>query len=120
MLPHQRPLHALVGFWLQRIEDPDATLLDAAQIAAHNRGLRDLRSRTGLPSGRWDLLDLAVEPQALRRGWRGGIVLLYLKGHIMLFVGRDGDQLYALHQVSGYLVPCEKPDSGASETMLIY
>jgi hypothetical protein len=44
---------------------------------------------------------------------REAIVLLYLPGHIMLYLGRDGDHLYAFHLFSGYLVPCE----GGGETM---
>jgi hypothetical protein len=51
----------------------------------------------------------AIETAAVR-----GIVLLYLPGHIMLFLGRDDGHLYALHQFSGYLRPC----AGGGETMV--
>ncbi|MBK8481455.1 MAG: C40 family peptidase [Proteobacteria bacterium] len=37
---------------------------------------------------------------------RRGLVLLYLPGHVMLYVGRAAGQLYALHTLSGYLAPC--------------
>ena len=52
--------------------------------------------------------------QAIEAAAGQGIVLLYLPGHIMLYLGRDGSHLYALHQFSGYLVPC--PAGG--ETMV--
>jgi len=56
-------------------------------------------------------VDLAAQPlggrvAAIEAASRRGLVLLYLPGHIMLYLGRDGDDLYALHQLSGYLVPC--------------
>ena len=41
-------------------------------------------------------------------------MLLYLPGHIMLFVGAEGERLYALHQLSGYLERCP----GGGETMV--
>ncbi|MBW2731690.1 MAG: C40 family peptidase [Deltaproteobacteria bacterium] len=44
---------------------------------------------------------------------RKAVTLLYFKGHIMLYLGREADRLYALHLFSGYLVPC--PHGG--ETM---
>ncbi len=55
----------------------------------------------------------AAKREAIEEAAKGAIVLLYMKGHIMLFLGRDGDHLYALHLFSGYLVPCE----GGGETM---
>ena len=51
----------------------------------------------------------AIEDAAKR-----GLVLLHMPGHIMLYLGRDGEHLYALHQFSGYLVPCAK----GGETMV--
>lgn len=58
-------------------------------------------------------LDDAAKAQAIEQAGRAGVVLLYLPGHIMLYLGRDGQRLYALHQFSGYLVPCQ----GGGETM---
>lgn len=58
-------------------------------------------------------LDEARKREAIEAAARRGVVLLYLPGHIMLYLGRDGDHLYALHQFSGYLTPC----SGGGETM---
>jgi len=37
-----------------------------------------------------------------------------MKGHIMLYLGRDGDHLYAFHLFSGYLELCP----GGGETMM--
>lgn len=59
-------------------------------------------------------LDEAKKVEALEQAARTAVVLLYLPGHIMFYLGRDGDQLYALHQFSGYLVPCK----GGGETMM--
>jgi hypothetical protein len=56
----------------------------------------------------------AAKAEAIEAAAATGIVLMYFKGHIMLYLGRDGDHLYALHQFSGYLVPC--PAGG--ETMM--
>lgn len=58
-------------------------------------------------------LDEARKREAIEAAAKRGVVLLYLPGHIMLYLGRDGDHLYALHQFSGYLTPC----SGGGETM---
>ena len=59
-------------------------------------------------------LDEAAKIAAIEEAARAGVVLLYLKGHIMLYLGRDGDHLYALHQFSGYLKPCPR----GGETMM--
>lgn len=55
----------------------------------------------------------AAKAKAIEQAARRGLVLLYLPGHIMLYLGRDGAHLYALHQFSGYLTPCP----GGGETM---
>jgi len=52
-------------------------------------------------------LDEAAKIEAIQQVAGSAVVLLYLPGHIMLHLGRDGDQLYALHLFSGYLVPCD-------------
>ncbi len=51
---------------------------------------------------------------AIEEAAREALVLLYLPGHIMLYLGRDGDHAYALHAISGYLVPCAE----GGETMM--
>ncbi len=59
-------------------------------------------------------MDVATRARAMEQHNKKGVVLLYLPGHIMLYLGRDGDRHYALHQFSGYLVPCK----GGGETMM--
>ena len=58
-------------------------------------------------------MDEATKARTMEQYASRGVVLLYLPGHIMLYLGRDGGHLYALHQFSGYLVPCK----GGGETM---
>ena len=53
-------------------------------------------------------LDDAAKGQIIDQEARKGLVLLYLPGHVMLYLGRDGEQQYALHLFSGYLVPCQR------------
>ncbi|MGH1340505.1 MAG: NlpC/P60 family protein [Nannocystales bacterium] len=53
----------------------------------------------------------ALEPEAKRTAIRAaaqrGVVVLYMKGHIMLYVGADGPRDYAISAMSEYLTPCE-------------
>lgn len=42
------------------------------------------------------------------------LVLLYMPGHIMLYLGRDGDRRFALSSLSEYLRPCE---GGGAQTV---
>jgi hypothetical protein len=51
--------------------------------------------------------------EAIVKAARDSLVLLYLPGHIMLYVGHEGQRLFALHQFSGYLTRC----SSGGETM---
>jgi len=59
-------------------------------------------------------LDEAARARTIEQRANNGIVLLYLPGHIMLYLGKDDKHQYALHQFSGYLVPCK----GGGETMM--
>lgn len=43
----------------------------------------------------------------LRRQAQRGLVLLYMPGHIMMYLGQDDGQDYAVSAISEYLVPCE-------------
>jgi hypothetical protein len=51
-------------------------------------------------------LDEADKTKLIRMAAREGVVLLYMPGHIMLYLGRDGDHDYALSALSEYLTPC--------------
>lgn len=71
------------------------------------------QSLAGLRQVDVDQLDDVAKAAAIEAADQEGLVLLYMPGHIMLYLGRDGNHLYAYHQLSGYLVPC--PNGG--ETM---
>lgn len=43
---------------------------------------------------------------ALRREAERGLVLLYMPGHVMLYLGEENGQHYAVSAISEYLVPC--------------
>ena len=98
ILPDQHPLHGLLGFWLQRTEQLDKKVLDEAQIATHNRSVRELRGKTGLPSGRWDVLELSLDPGKLRKGWDDELLALkqgFQEGKRALRGGARPDALLA-------------------------
>ena len=44
---------------------------------------------------------------AIDRAAETGLVLLYMPGHIMMYLGRDHERHYAVSSVSEYLTPCE-------------
>ena len=73
-----------------------------------------MQSRAGIKQIDVSTLDDQAKTRAIEAAAKGAIVLLYMKGHIMLYVGRDGGHLHAMHLFSGYLRPC---DSGG-ETMM--
>lgn len=52
---------------------------------------------------------------AIRKAAQSGIVLLYMKGHIMLYLGNDGGRDFALSSLSEYLTPCEGGDGGKDQ-----
>ncbi|MEM9458584.1 MAG: NlpC/P60 family protein [Myxococcota bacterium] len=51
-------------------------------------------------------MDEAAKRAELRRQARRGAVLLYMPGHIMLYLGEDGGRDYAVSAISEYLEPC--------------
>jgi hypothetical protein len=51
-------------------------------------------------------LTLAEKRLAIRKATQEGLVLLYMPGHIMLYVGETDDNVYAISSLSEYLVPC--------------
>lgn len=54
-------------------------------------------------------LDEAAKLAAMRRGARQGVVVLYMPGHIMLYLGEHGGRPYAVSAISEYLRPCPEP-----------
>jgi hypothetical protein len=51
-------------------------------------------------------LDAEARAERLDHALEQGIVLLYMPGHIMMLLGRDGEDFHVLHQFSGYRVGC--------------
>lgn len=52
-------------------------------------------------------LEPSAKRAAIREAAEGGVVVLYMKGHIMLYLGADGPRDYAISAISEYLTPCE-------------
>jgi len=73
-----------------------------------------MQSRAGVRRVDVSKLDDEAKERAIEQAAQGAVVLLYMKGHIMLYLGRDGDHLYAFHLFSGYLELCP----GGGETMM--
>ncbi len=55
----------------------------------------------------------AEKTAAIREAARAGVVLLYMPGHILLYLGHDGEHDYGLSALSEFLTPCE----GGPDTM---
>jgi hypothetical protein len=58
-----------------------------------------------------ELIDVtSVDPDAKRSTIRAaaarGVVLLYMPGHIMLYLGADGEEDYVVSAISEYVTPC--------------
>src|SRR5690606_39181633 len=51
-------------------------------------------------------LDEGTKRQAIREAAQTGVVLLYMPGHIMLYLGEDQGHDYGISALSEYLVPC--------------
>jgi len=51
-------------------------------------------------------LDEGPKRAAIREAGQAAVVLLYMPGHIMLYLGHDGDHDYGISALSEYLEPC--------------
>lgn len=71
---------------------------------ARNSGVQ---SKLGTRSVDVSELDDDAKRAAIREAAESGVVLLYMPGHIMLYLGRDGDHDYGISALSEYLVPCD-------------
>ena len=49
----------------------------------------------------------AAKRKAIADAAQRGVVLLYMPGHIMMYLGRDGGRDYAVSAISEWLEPCE-------------
>ena len=65
-----------------------------------------VQARLGSRTEAIDTLDETGKREAIRAASREGIVLLYMTGHIMLYLGEDGENMYAISAISEYLEPC--------------
>lgn len=48
----------------------------------------------------------------IRRFSESNVLLLYMPGHIMLYLGHDGERDYAISSISEFVTPCKNPQSG--------
>ncbi len=85
-----------------------------------SRLLRDVFATFGVQLGRHsgvqaklgvrnvDVSELEPEAKraAIREAAERGVLLLYMQGHIMLYVGSEGPRDYAISAISEYLTPC--------------
>jgi hypothetical protein len=65
------------------------------------------QSRNGAATLELAGLDEHARRQAIERAHQRGVVLLYMKGHILLLLGRDERGLYGVSSISEYLRPCD-------------
>jgi hypothetical protein len=65
-----------------------------------------VQAQLGTESVDLSQLDEVAKTEAIRTAAREGVVLLYMPGHIMLYLGHDGAHDYGLSALSEYLTPC--------------
>jgi hypothetical protein len=65
-----------------------------------------VQAQVGTRSVDLSLLDETSKRAAIREAAQTGVVLLYMPGHIMLYLGHDGDNDYGISALSEYLEPC--------------
>jgi hypothetical protein len=65
-----------------------------------------VQAQVGTRSVDLSQLDEAGKRKAIREAAREGVVLLYMPGHILLYLGVDGGVDYGLSALSEYLTPC--------------
>lgn len=53
----------------------------------------------------------------LRRFGQSNLLLLFMPGHIMLYLGSDGDRDYAISSISEYVTPCTSKDNTLEEQL---
>src|SRR5690606_17919931 len=70
---------------------------------ARNSGVQ---AELGTRSVDLSLLDEHAKRTAIREAAKQGVVLLYMPGHIMLYLGQDGAHDYGISALSEYLEPC--------------
>ena len=66
-----------------------------------------VQSKLGTRSEDVSSLDEATKRAAIRAAAREGVVLLYMPGHIMIYLGEDHGRDYGISALSEFLTPCE-------------
>lgn len=64
------------------------------------------QAQAGLPTIDVAALSVDDKRQRLEQASTRGVVLAFMPGHIMLILGKDRGRFFAIHQFSGYRVPC--------------
>lgn len=89
------------------LRDCSSYLLDVfAQFDVQLPRNSAVQAQLGTRSVDLSQLDVADKTTAIRAAAREGVVLLYMPGHIMLYLGRDGAHDYGLSSLSEFLTPC--------------
>jgi hypothetical protein len=66
-----------------------------------------VQAQMGTKSVDLSQLSESEKTSAIREAAREGVVLLYMPGHILLYLGQDGEHDYGLSALSEFLTPCE-------------
>lgn len=72
------------------------------QLARHS----GVQAKLGVRNEDVSELEPEAKRAAIRAAAQRGVVVLYMKGHIMLYVGSDGPHDYAISAISEFLTPC--------------
>lgn len=64
------------------------------------------QAKTGLPAVDVHALSLTQKKKRIASLAKQGPLLLYFKGHIMLYLGTDKGEAFVIHQISAYRKPC--------------
>ena len=73
LLPGSRPEHRQPGFWISRLDHPDAIILDEAEIRALNEQARGLGAENAGLGSRYDPLSGPVPPENVLKQMRAGL-----------------------------------------------
>lgn len=79
------------------------------QLARHS----SVQARQGVQSLDVDGLSDSAKLEVIRDAARSSIVVLYMPGHVMLYLGEDAGQHYAISALSEWIEPCD----GGPETV---
>ena len=81
----------------------DVFMLAGLELARHSA----VQAKLGSSVIDVSLLDEAAKRQRIDEAAEQGLVLLYMSGHIMLYLGRDAEHQYGVSSISEFLTPCE-------------